>query len=97
MGDTHENDLSPTHGGMINGVWVLLGWRPVAHYGAHNVPVTAADHEIEGAALDAMVAAAKAGMVPFAAAMQAEFGTAFWSSIQPCGPGLRAGLLRRAG
>jgi hypothetical protein len=97
LGDTHVNDLSAIHGGYINGEWILLDWQPKVHYEEAGIPETTADHKVQGQALAALVSAAKAGPGPFAAAMQAEFGAAFWLVIHPCGAALRAGLLRLAG
>lgn len=97
MGDICVNVTSWKHHQHINGDLVLVEWQPEAHYGTAGVPVTKADHAVSGSDLAALVSAAKAGPVQFAAAMSAEFGAAFWLVVQPCGAALRAEIIRLAG
>ncbi len=97
MGDTHENLTSPTHFQFIGGQLVLIEWQPEVHHGAAGIPLTRAPHVAVGPGLAALVAAAKAGPGQFAAAMSAEFGAAFWLTVQPAGAALRAEIIRLAG
>ena len=78
-GDEYTNLYGWHMGSIGGGPRKLIGWKPQIHHGNDGHDSTA-PHEATGAALAALQSAAAQGLVPFAQAMLAEFGSTWWTT-----------------